>query len=826
MVSENVCVVSRNKDMGLKHGCIFRRGREMLRAFFEEVEKCKVYFVIVQLIMSCFWVSMFLGNAFSATFVSKRAGRNELPARTLEVLNLPNCPTDLISVRSETKQFAPVTMFCERGGYSGHVYQLLVNHRMMRFCNFTETHVVGDRPPNPPLINSMIHPTPKCSFSVGNFISLYAYEIVESDDEMLPRIYSPASLSLMNEDANVNLLSTSTIKGYRARPISVDGWLRVLDVFGFDRNPHFPQDHVSANEIASFLEKLGTYDLSSIEGLANFVRDCHMQWLYDVTEDPLPDQLNSFFSLVRGVMPMRLAAYDGRHRFSLCCYFSTGYFRPTPDVVMLRKSFDDMDFQVYEDDEPSFKRCAVFHPQVFILSQAEPALQQPMLDLKIVMKNLYKSGAHTTANQNLSVEASWSTVIPEFIEYLRMGQVESQLRTYDFDTFWEPPSNLGPLKDPSGREPNTVSKNTEALFTAFREFVDLAKETREALVIGDSKQQLSAVFTTLDPANKNKVYTLDMGKAREPKPPPGVPRDLGTFLSILKLCSDDMESIVRLRDLMELRPSRFKQVEWKEDAKSYFRSMTFLRYWVWGTSNLVTQHLVQRYIVDKAVIKYLLEAKGDAGLTSDLASIDIEPLTYPMAEAGGLFKNIKVTLAAGKKNSRKVGDDCGVWVDPDFQLPRYSSKLTQKLTFACQAVIFRDIVKAIVEYGQNPKFELNGNCNHMLHLYIRYVNAPCIFRSGRDLPPHELLEITTICWMCTSGMLTQSAFFDQVENFLLTNFLFHAVDLTFSKKISKVSLMSQEPANLFIGMRCLHSWSCIRNMFLVLFHWIKWQSWV
>lgn len=656
---------------------------------------------------------------------SGKTTANILSVTERHPLDLPNCPDGFVSVRGMTKYFAPVTMFAERGGFSGHVYQPLVNHRMMAFNNLTESRQKGDQAAVPPLVDSMIHPRPNCSFSIGNFMSLYAYEIFESDDATKEnKIWSAASLSLVNQAETVNKLTTSTIKGYRARPLTVDGWLRVLEVFAYDRDLSCPEDYVPASEIVSFLEKLGTFDLSSIDGLVAFVEEHRMQWLYEVTNDPLPDQLNRFFSLVRGVMPLRLAAYDGRHRFNLCCYFATGYFKPTPDIVMVRKPFQDMQFPLYEEEEPSFEKCAVFLGQAFVLSQTEPTGGQPTLDFSTVIERLKRSGANTTASASLTVEVSWSTLIPEFVEYLIMEDFDNRLKRYDYDTFWEPSENNGPLrKSRSGRDPNTVLENVSGLFEAFKSFVSSAKDTRERLVIGNAKVTLEEAFDLMDPDKKNNVFTLNMGKGMEPTPPKQVPRDFGAFITMLKLCSDDLDSIESLRHLIELRPSSFPQVEWKEDAKAYFRSFAFLRTWVFGTSNVVTQHLVQRYIIDKAIIQKLLIAKKDKELAEDIKKHTLGQM-YPRAEKEGFFKTILDIIGdtKPKKKGKQAAEDSGTWSDGDLRLPRNSSKLTAKLLFACQSVIFRDIVTAIVHYGHNPKFELCGDANHMLQLYIRYVN--------------------------------------------------------------------------------------------------------
>jgi hypothetical protein len=114
-----------------------------------------------------------------------------------------------------------------------------------------------------------------------------------------------------------------------------EGWNRTLMLFGFEVKESISRsDHVSVHEIASFLEMLGSYDLRKNSGLKKFINERQMSWLYTVNDKgEFPEKLNEFFSYVRALVPLRVAAYDGRHRFSLCCYLASGYFKPRPEIT-------------------------------------------------------------------------------------------------------------------------------------------------------------------------------------------------------------------------------------------------------------------------------------------------------------------------------------------------------------------------------------------------------------------------------------------------------------------------------------------------------------
>lgn len=90
--------------------------------------------------------------------------------------------------------FAPITFFAERGVYSGHPYQPAVNHREMSFRIFTHSRQSGDHK-TAAMIDSMVFPTESNSFSVGNVMSMFFYEI-EAVDEIVMPLKSPAAIDV------------------------------------------------------------------------------------------------------------------------------------------------------------------------------------------------------------------------------------------------------------------------------------------------------------------------------------------------------------------------------------------------------------------------------------------------------------------------------------------------------------------------------------------------------------------------------------------------------------------------------------------------------
>jgi hypothetical protein len=102
------------------------------------------------------------------------------------LVDLPNSPKGYDTVLVKMDCFAALTMFAECGLYLGHVYQPEVNHRQMNFTCFYK-HTAKPGGSIPPMIDSMLNPTPHNSFSMGNLMSFYFYEVEPDPDENVER---------------------------------------------------------------------------------------------------------------------------------------------------------------------------------------------------------------------------------------------------------------------------------------------------------------------------------------------------------------------------------------------------------------------------------------------------------------------------------------------------------------------------------------------------------------------------------------------------------------------------------------------------------------
>jgi len=155
------------------------------------------------------------------------------------------------------------------------------------------------------------------------------------------RWVSGGSPSKVFDDNGTIFLEHGSLKDTKAEFLSVEGFQRTLNVFNFRRNANYAAlSTVDVWELSSFLLELGKIQLGTKAGLQSFVSTFGLDCFYTVTDGNVWEQHRQLFAIIRMLCPLRFAAFDGRHRYALCCYFATGRFYPTQDCVPNEKTFE------------------------------------------------------------------------------------------------------------------------------------------------------------------------------------------------------------------------------------------------------------------------------------------------------------------------------------------------------------------------------------------------------------------------------------------------------------------------------------------------------
>ena len=162
-----------------------------------------------------------------------------------------------LSISVKVKYFSAITMFVERGVLSGHCYQPDINHRLVSFNSFHETYVT-DGQSKPPLSDSMVYPTDENSFSGGNVMALYCYQVTQKNPDDQHKLYSPAAMGFRIKvnparPKVMQFFGSGYIEGFGAKRVSSACFVRLLKIFGLTLSGDGPKnDVVSANDVAFF----------------------------------------------------------------------------------------------------------------------------------------------------------------------------------------------------------------------------------------------------------------------------------------------------------------------------------------------------------------------------------------------------------------------------------------------------------------------------------------------------------------------------------------------------------------------------------------------
>ena len=168
-----------------------------------------------------------------------------------------------------------------------------------------------------------------------------------------------------------------------------------------------------------------------MEGLKKIVTDFQLNRFYYVTDcKPVPDQISLLSTVIQALVPFRIGAYDGRHRFALCCYFATGFFNPNNSLLQKQSSFGTSQ----GGKGKRFEDCELFRKQTFhVASDRTP----PENGLHMAYSVMVKLGVKTTTSQELSVKTDWQSTIADCLTHLQNNSLScTKLQELTFNNFW------------------------------------------------------------------------------------------------------------------------------------------------------------------------------------------------------------------------------------------------------------------------------------------------------------------------------------------------------------------------------------------------------
>jgi len=296
-----------------------------------------------------------------------------------------------------------MTLFHERGLWSKHCYQPVVNQRPIAVDNWNSERVEKNKDNSlvtyPPLRDSLVSLDPDgvTGFDVVTRMSLFTYGVTPTREAGLdeglttpmrlefkipsapaPDGNEPSDPSESTPDDDDISFGSGSLFNTRAVPISASVFKRTLEVFGYRwafRSKHGRKtvyvdhgddDDVGVAELHRFYSLFKDDDFSTEEKFKAFLEKFRLEniYRYDPTLN-LPGNIERFGLLVRALTRSRVCCYEGQHRWILIALYSCGYVGADASAPLVKRSFHDVfrdlvreKSAAIEEDPPALAKIA------------------------------------------------------------------------------------------------------------------------------------------------------------------------------------------------------------------------------------------------------------------------------------------------------------------------------------------------------------------------------------------------------------------------------------------------------------------------------------
>jgi hypothetical protein len=432
---------------------------------------------------------------------------------------------------------------------------------------------------------------------------------------------------------------------------------------------------VEVTEIAEFFLLICKYNIGTKEGLGNFIREFRLDRFYRLNDMAIQHQIWMLSAIIRALVPFRVSAYDGRHRFNLCCYFASGHFKPNNSLKLHQFPFQKIPGL---KEGAKFDKCELFYPQTF--NVAINPHQSDLQDAYSLMKEL---GIGTTTAQDLAVKTDWRGTICEFLTFLQDRPDASDiLRGLTFQNFWSKQIWSLPYKD---------------MIQPLLDFIESSRESRKILVTEGVKVDWEDIKKAVLKTRDSTSYML--GYKEKPKPPKHIATKFGTFLCLLKFLVVNDKNLTELRKYFQLEewPTRQGKKGYRDDMP-VFHSLEFMQSIVLFQTVLVSQLCIQRCIVEKYLLEKCRRANEDKDLEEDLKK------NFPRFKS--FIKKLALPLPKGE-----IATDKRLGIEK-------TSKVTTKMNIAILVTLLSDVIQTINRFGFNGKILSRPHKNVHLCYYL------------------------------------------------------------------------------------------------------------
>ena len=382
------------------------------------------------------WCRICIGRLMSSSFaliLSAGHWRNDptLPVQTSNKLEIQTFYTrDQGGVKTmEMLDFegtGTLSLFIERGEWSGHPYQPNVNHRECRFSALTEDNVDGDRKTSDPLLKSIFEAERESTFE-NPPPTLFFYE-VQANTTGQP-IHSLSNL-MMQCQGNAEVTSRrGIIQGETAHPLSMKSLKRLATVLGYhidEANLKKKAQGSSTTEIGTLLGSiiLGALDvpLKTGKDVGEFVKKCQLLQFFEnddfTGKVPVADLLHKLGFILRTLCPVRVAIPEGQHRMALACFCMTGFFEPSSKAPLERVDMSSSKYSTTLMNKKKFRDLQIFRGML------ARVVVPTGKDIATEARSLIAMGSAVTLNASRALTTTADSILFDILRHVTRNETK------------------------------------------------------------------------------------------------------------------------------------------------------------------------------------------------------------------------------------------------------------------------------------------------------------------------------------------------------------------------------------------------------------------
>ena len=661
----------------------------------------------------------------------------------------------------QVQSLGPLLCFVETGLYSNQPYQPSVNHRLMNFdvFKYSSPSENDSENPTPPLTQSMVYPEPHTHFSLSNRISIMFYEVEESSSNDNDHLGLLSCGLLCNKETHSPC--QSRINGRIAKKVSLETFKRTLALFNHSSSL---TDEPKLSEFAGLASLLGSFKLEDEVAFRRFIEDiCFYRYFKPNPDASLETNFRHFGQVLRSLTPLRIAVYDGQHRFMLCKFFAEGHFLPDMYIDPVKPpSFPDFDAAKSKMGFVTTEPAAVKDFE-YLRKQEIVIGYPPEENMMNVLSTFRKIGNIATKSAKFNIKHKIENSILEWITYMQQKQWIHNGKPLDVSywtgtyaavtggfqshmTHWL--SELFLFLEVNGKEDSVMSDqmSNSSNFQVIKGVLELA-------VLGNPEKSTKEGNTILH------SFLTDPLKPKLN----GAPAYFSSIVSCLKFLMYNPKNINLMHRILsgvildQITPNiaapkigcTFEQYPFPLDkARSFWCSSSFFRYVLQRCVIVCRQYLVKRMYVELLMLKIIHWMEKNN--TSYLPSSKIKSVKTDNAETKAAKEALRsalraeIKLVSDKWNaaSTDMERDAVNLAFPLFMSERIidipqnegmsrksmkvdqNGKLCDKLEYAIESCLITDLLESILLLGPSPKLYsaekagTKSSVNAILEVYL------------------------------------------------------------------------------------------------------------